>query len=92
MIKYDYTRIENRNQLSELLEQYGEEAKIIAGGTDLLVQIHEKSSKLSSMKMMLDISHLEKEMKYIRIEGEELIIGALSTHTEIERSSDRRIP
>ena len=86
MIKYDYTRIKDKNQLSKLLEQYGEEAKIVAGGTDLLVQIHEKSSKLSNMKMMLDISHLEKEMKYIRTEGEELVIGALSTHTEIERN------
>jgi carbon-monoxide dehydrogenase medium subunit/xanthine dehydrogenase FAD-binding subunit len=27
-------------------------------------------------------------MKYIRIEGEELVIGALSTHTEIERSKE----
>ena len=88
MIKYDYTRIEDRNQLSKLLEQYGDEAKIVAGGTDLLVQIHEKSSKLSNMKMMLDISHLDKDMKYIRTEGEELVIGALSTHTEIERDKE----
>ena len=88
MIKYDYTRIEDRNQLSKLLEQYGDEAKIVAGGTDLLVQIHEKSSKLSNLKMMLDISHLDKEMKYIRTEGEELVIGALSTHTEIERDKE----
>lgn len=88
MIKYDYTRIEDRNQLSKLLEQYGDEAKIVAGGTDLLVQIHEKSSKLYNLKMMLDISHLDKEMKYIRTEGEELVIGALSTHTEIERDKE----
>ena len=88
MIKYDYIRIKNRNQLSELLEQYGAEAKIVAGGTDLFVQIHEKSSKLSNMKMMLDISHLEKEMKYIRTEDKELVIGALATHTEIERNAE----
>jgi len=88
MIKYDYTRIQDKIQLSELLEQYGDEAKIVAGGTDLFVQIHEQSSKLSNMKMMLDISSLEKEMRYIRVENEELVIGALSTHTDIERSKD----
>lgn len=88
MIKYDYIRIENRNQLSELLEQYENEAKIVAGGTDLFVQIHENASKLSNMKMMLDISHLAQEMKYIRVEGETLVIGALSTHTEIEKSKE----
>lgn len=88
MIKYDYTRIQNKIQLSELLKQYGDEAKIVAGGTDLFVQIHEQSSKLSNMKMMLDISSLEKEMKYIRVEGETLVVGALSTHTDIERSKE----
>lgn len=88
MIKYDYTRIQDKLQLSELLEQYGDEAKIVAGGTDLFVQIHEQSAKLSNMKMMLDISSLEKEMKYIKVEDEELVIGALSTHTEIERSKE----
>ena len=85
MINYDYIRIQDKNQLSRLLEQYGDEAKIVAGGTDLLVQIHENSDKLSHMKMMLDISHLEKEMKYIYAENGELVIGALSTHTEIEK-------
>lgn len=88
MIKYDYMRIQNKNQLSKLLEQYGDEAKIVAGGTDLFVQIHEKSEKLSNMKMMLDISSLENEMKYIKVEDEELVIGALSTHTDIERSKE----
>ncbi len=88
MIKYDYTRIQDKNQLSELLERYGNEAKIVAGGTDLFVQIHEQSNKLADMKMMLDISFLEKEMRYIRVEGEELVIGALSTHTDIERNKD----
>ena len=88
MIKYEYTRIKDRNQLSELLETYGDTAKIVAGGTDLLVQLHEQSEKLSNMKMMLDISSLENEMRYIRVEGEELVIGALSTHTDIERSKE----
>lgn len=91
MIRYDYTRIQSKIQLSELLEQYGDEAKIVAGGTDLFVQIHEQSSKLANMKMMLDISSLEKEMRYIKVESEELVIGALSTHTDIERSKEVQI-
>lgn len=88
MIKYDYIRIHDKNQLSELLEQYGDTAKIIAGGTDLMVQIREQSWKLENMKMMLDISSMESEMRYIRVEDDELVIGALATHTDIEINKD----
>ena len=86
MIKYDYIRVEDRKHLSELLRTYGDTAKMIAGGTDLMVQIREQSGKLSNMKMMLDISSLENQMKYIRVDSHELVIGALSTHTDIEKN------
>lgn len=86
MIKYDYIRVKDTTELSRLLQQYGDEAKIVAGGTDLMVQIREQSEKLSNMKVMLDISFLENEMKYIKREEDELAIGALSTHTDIEKN------
>lgn len=53
-------------------------AKIIAGGTDLLVKGYEE---LDSMTGLMDISHLA-ELKAI-ITGQEVQIGAMVTHGEI---------
>jgi carbon-monoxide dehydrogenase medium subunit len=65
-----------------LLGEYGADAKILAGGTDLLADL-----KFSSHGpgVMIDISRLD-ELKGIAIVDDGLRIGALATHTEIMRS------
>jgi carbon-monoxide dehydrogenase medium subunit len=65
-----------------LLDEYGADAKILAGGTDLLADL-----KFSSHGpgVMIDISRLD-ELKGIAIVDGGLRIGALATHTEIMRS------
>ena len=55
----------------------------VAGGTDLLVQI---TGELGDPpERVLDIWHLD-ELRGIRMEANELVIGALTTYAEIRRS------
>ncbi|MBI4190208.1 MAG: xanthine dehydrogenase family protein subunit M [Betaproteobacteria bacterium] len=66
-----------------LLAEYGPFAKVLAGGTDLLVEL--KSSP-HVPEVIIDISRAE-DLKIIAVTDEGLSIGALVTHTEIMRSA-----
>jgi CO/xanthine dehydrogenase FAD-binding subunit len=55
----------------------------IAGGTDLMVQITGELGE--PPERVLDIWHLD-ELRGIRVDGDALVLGALTTYTEIRRS------
>ena len=55
----------------------------IAGGTDLMVQVTGEIG--APPERVLDLWALD-ELRGIRLEGDELVIGALTTYTEIRRS------
>ena len=67
----------------ELLAQHAPEARILAGGTDLLVDL--KSSPRAP-QFVIDISRAA-DMRGIVLTDRGLRIGALATHAEIERSA-----
>lgn len=62
-----------------LLEKYREKAELLAGGTDLLVHIREERNRGS---IIIDISDI-REMKKIEIMENEIILGALTTFSEV---------
>lgn len=64
------------------LDRYGKNAKIIAGGTDLVIEL--KNKKISP-EIIIDISDVE-EITSIREDGEYLRIGAGVTFTQIVNS------
>lgn len=66
----------------ELLDQYKEKGKIIAGGTDLVIEI--KDHKVD-FEALIDVSSI-KEMSFIKVEGNTVEIGAATTFTEIAES------
>jgi len=66
----------------ELLAERGPEAKIIAGGTDLMVSLNAKSLDASEF---IDIWRLN-ELRGISDEGETVRIGALTTYTQLIKS------
>jgi CO/xanthine dehydrogenase FAD-binding subunit len=72
----------NLNDALELLEQYKESAKIIAGGTDIVIELKNKEI---SPEAMIDISDV-KEIREIREEGGCYRIGAGVRFTEIVKS------
>ena len=65
-----------------LLDEYKDEAKIIAGGQSLLILLR---SGLVAPEHLIDIKGLS-ELGYIQSTAEGLKIGALATHRAIEKS------
>lgn len=86
-MRFDYYRAKNTDEACKLLSEYQGNIKLIAGGTDLMVQIKEKSSKTKAMDAVLDISFLQEELRYISEDDTHVYIGALATHTDIEESA-----
>jgi len=68
----------------EILSRYEREIKIIAGGTDLLVQYYDR---LYEINHWLDLKNI-KDLKNIRINKNQMEIGAMITHTQLEISED----
>ena len=65
-----------------MLNAHKGDARIIAGGTDLVVQLQEGSK---STKCLVDITRL-KELKIIELQGDTVRIGAAVTHREVASS------
>lgn len=85
MIRFDYCRPASLKEALELLAKYSGAAKVIAGGTDLMVQIRDDDQKLAGLKYVVDISHLN-ELHYIQGEKDSIRLGALVTHDQIYQS------
>ncbi|MGH7827258.1 MAG: FAD binding domain-containing protein [Candidatus Binatia bacterium] len=66
----------------ELLTRYGEEAKLLAGGHSLLPAM---KLRLASPRYLIDISQLP-DLGGIRIDREDLAIGALTLHADVASS------
>src|SRR6202140_3977037 len=65
-----------------LLAEHGAKAKILAGGTDLLVEL---KHAVHNPEILIDISRL-RELKAIVVADDGLHIGALATHADIMSS------
>ncbi|MCB2192245.1 MAG: xanthine dehydrogenase family protein subunit M [Deltaproteobacteria bacterium] len=76
---FDYYRPADLSEALALLGQMGDQAKPLAGGTDLLVNL--KLKKLAP-KALLDLSGLE-ELKGIRGENGQVSLGALNTASRL---------
>ncbi len=86
MIQYKYHRAASLDDVVKVLKEYGGKARIVAGGTDIMVQIHEKDKRWKDLQCLLDITYLDKELRYISQDEEYVYIGPLSTHTDLEQS------
>jgi CO/xanthine dehydrogenase FAD-binding subunit len=82
MNKFDYLMPTSISEAISLHEGYGERAKYIAGGTDVMVKI--KEGKISP-QYMISLRHL-KGLDHIIYENGELRIGAMVTHRMLELS------
>ena len=79
---FDYVKPKALQEVLSLLEQGGDDARLIAGGQTLLATLN---MRLSEPSVLIDITDIA-ELKGISIVGDSLRIGALVTHTEIEDS------
>jgi len=67
----------------DLLHTSGEQARIVAGGTDVITELRRDMRPTTTI---IDISTLH-ELKYIRYEHGKLVIGALATHNNVIASA-----
>lgn len=78
----DYERALSLDHAIELLEQYGPDAKIIAGGHSLLPMM---KLRLLQPEVLIDLNDIN-DLGYIKVESNEMRIGALTRHSELLES------
>ncbi|MDI3316590.1 MAG: xanthine dehydrogenase family protein subunit M [Bacillota bacterium] len=79
---FDYARASSLDEALRLLQEAGPDAKLLAGGHSLLPMM---KLRLAEPPVLVDIGGIA-ELRGIRLEGDELVIGALTTHAEVAGS------
>jgi aerobic carbon-monoxide dehydrogenase medium subunit len=79
---FEYERATSVEGALEALQRLGSEARIIAGGHSLLPMM---KLRLANPEHLIDINDID-ELSYIREEGYEVRIGALTRHVELLKS------
>ncbi len=82
--KFEYVSPTSVAEVLTLLEQGNGDAKIIAGGHSLLPLM---KLRLAQPRLLIDIGRIP-ELRYIRVEGDQLVIGALATYRDIAQSEE----
>jgi carbon-monoxide dehydrogenase medium subunit len=80
---FDYARAGSVDEAIALLERLGPEARLVAGGHSLLPMM---KLRLATPEHLIDINPLEQDLSYIREEGGEVRIGALTRHRDLLES------
>jgi len=76
---FAYARATSVEHAIELLTQHGPEARVVAGGHSLIPMM---KLRLAQPDALVDINDLS-DLAYIRVEGDQLRIGALTRHAEL---------
>ncbi len=79
---FAYVRAESFDQVFDLLDEHGDEARILAGGQSLMATLN---MRLSAPEVLVDINHLEG-LSDISVDGDTLKIGALARHSDVLES------
>jgi carbon-monoxide dehydrogenase medium subunit len=88
--KFDYHAPASLDEAIKLLSEGGDEVKVLAGGHSLLPLM---KLRLAQPKAVVYIGNIA-ELKGIKVEGDRVTIGALTTHAEVARSAElkERLP
>ncbi|HCL90020.1 MAG TPA: hypothetical protein DHW70_01655 [Candidatus Atribacteria bacterium] len=81
MQNFNFIRPDNLEEACDLLVRYKDRAKLITGGTDLIIALREEKLP-NCLEIIIDISNL-KELNYIKEEGKYIRIGSGVRHAEI---------
>lgn len=80
---FEYHRARSVDEAVSLLGQHGEDAKLLAGGHSLIPLM---KLRFTQPRHLIDVRRIP-DLSGIRETADTLIIGATTTHSEIERSS-----
>jgi aerobic carbon-monoxide dehydrogenase medium subunit len=79
---FDYIAAKSLDEALSLLAKHQDDAKLLAGGHSLLPAM---KLRLAQPKVLIDIGRI-KDLSYIREDGGQIRIGAMTTHFQIETS------
>ncbi|HEX2230317.1 MAG TPA: xanthine dehydrogenase family protein subunit M [Candidatus Binatia bacterium] len=79
---FGYVAARSVKEALDLMEKHGVEGKILAGGHSLIPAM---KLRLSSPGTLIDIGNVP-ELRGIKVDGEHLIIGALTVHADVSSS------
>jgi len=74
-----YVQPTSLDEALQLLRQHAGQARIVAGGTDVLVELQRGVKPTATL---IDITRL-RELKYVRYDGDMIRIGGLATHNDV---------
>jgi len=77
---FEYAKATSVEEASKLLNKFGEDAKVLAGGHSLIPLMR---LRLAQPKALVDINGI-KELDHIKVEGSKVHIGALTRHVTIQ--------
>ena len=80
--KFDYKPAQSKDEAISLLGEYGDEAKLLAGGHSLLPLM---KLRLATPEVLIDISGVS-DLSYIEDKGDHIAVGALTKHRQVEQS------
>lgn len=79
---FKYFAPDTLEEALELLEQHGDDAKVLAGGQSLVPIMN---MRLARPAVLIDLNRIEN-MSYLQVEEEQVRIGALTRHRALEKS------
>jgi carbon-monoxide dehydrogenase medium subunit len=85
--QFDYEVAASVEEAIELLQRYGPEARLLAGGHSLIPMM---KLRLAFPEVLIDIHELDGELRYVREEDGVLKVGALARHRDLLESSQVR--
>jgi carbon-monoxide dehydrogenase medium subunit len=82
---FDYVRAGTADEVVHLLEQHGEAARLMMGGTDLFVGMRDGVAR---PRIVVDVKHLSGMRDVVYDEQSGLTVGAAATMNELARPPD----
>ena len=82
---FEYERAESVDHAIGLLDRLGDTARLVAGGHSLLPML---KLRIADVEYVIDINDLHDELGYVRAEGDEIRIGAMTRHRELLESPE----
>ncbi|MEU5258024.1 xanthine dehydrogenase family protein subunit M [Amycolatopsis sp. NPDC021455] len=80
---FDYVRPSTVDEAVQALATAGEDAKVLAGGQSLLPVLR---MRLAAPTTLIDLGRVA-ELRGVREEGDDLVIGAMTTHYDVQRDA-----
>ena len=81
-VGFEYERVDSADAALALLAQHGDDAKLLAGGHSLLPLM---KLRFATPSVLVDVGRVQ-ELSYIREAGDQIAIGALTRHHDVQHS------